>query len=74
MLSTPGVDYTGGAFYLAQREPPFPTTEHPFSAAGQLLIFRGNQGCGAVDYLHGMREVERGTANECRRFAVGIFQ
>jgi len=74
MLSTPGVDYRGGAFYLARREPPFDTTDFPFAAPGQLLVFRGNRGSGEVDYLHGMRLVERGSATTCRRFAVGLFQ
>jgi hypothetical protein len=74
MLSSPGVDYRGGSFYLAQREPPFDTADFPFASPGQLLVFRGNRGHAEVDYLHGMRLVERGSAATCRRFAVGLFQ
>ena len=74
MLSRPAVDYAGGTFYLADANPPFATRGFPFEAAGELLIFRGNRGNGAVEYLHGMREVERGTEEEVCRFAVGLFQ
>ena len=41
MLSTPGRDYRGGTFFLADRDPPFVTREFPFEAAGELLVFRG---------------------------------
>ena len=74
MLSTPGVDYTGGTFYLGNDDPPFETRDFPFQAAGELLVFRGRQGNGSVAYLHGMREVGAGTGAETRRFAVGLFQ
>ena len=74
MLSRPGVDYEGGAFYLAQREPPFGTASFPFAAAGELLVFRANKGHGDTDYLHGMGEVTKGSAEETRRVAVGLFQ
>ena len=74
MLSRPGLDFGGGAFYLADREPPHAKQDFPFTAAGELLIFRGNKGNGLVDYLHGMTTVTAGTAAETRRFAVGFFQ
>lgn len=74
MLSTPGADFGGGSFYLADRNPPFTVKEFPFSAAGELLVFRGNRGHGNVDYLHGMREVTAGTETVTRRFGVGLFQ
>lgn len=74
LLSRPGVDYSGGTFYLANRNPPFGRTEFPFTAAGELVVFRGNKGAGAVDYLHGMTEVTRGSEGETKRFAVGLFQ
>ena len=74
MLSTPGRDYRGGKFFLADRDPPFATREFPFEAAGELLVFRGNKGHGDVDWLHGMTEVEDGSAGGARRFAVGLFQ
>ena len=74
MLSSPGVDYNGGALYLADSNPPFRTTEFPFASAGELLIFRGNRGNGAIEYLHGLTPVTRGSGAETRRFAVGLFQ
>ena len=74
VLSAPGVDYNGGEFYLADRNPPFDQTLFPFSAAGQLLVFRGNPGFGTAEYLHGMRPVTKGTGDETQRFAVGMFQ
>ena len=74
MLSQPGEDYTGGAFYLADDNPPFGVTAFPFSRVGELLVFRGRQGNGTVKYLHGMREVTSGSESVTRRFAVGFFQ
>ena len=74
MLSRPGVDYTGGEFYLGDANPPFATKAFPFAHAGELLIFRGRQGNGSVKYLHGMQEVFAGSAAVTRRFAVGFFQ
>ena len=74
LLSQPGVDYTGGAFYLGDANPPFSTKAFPFTQAGELLVFRGRKGRGQVDYLHGMREVQAGSGEVTRRFAVGFFQ
>lgn len=74
MLSQPGIDYKGGAFYLGEAEPPFATKAFPFAHAGELLIFRGRQGHGDRAYLHGMQQVLAGSAAETRRFAVGFFQ
>lgn len=74
MLTTPGVDYGGGCFYLLDSNPPFTRTEFPFTAAGQLLVFRSNQGNGTVSYLHGMTEVTAGSEPVTKRFAVGLFQ
>ncbi|EOD39850.1 hypothetical protein EMIHUDRAFT_439820 [Emiliania huxleyi CCMP1516] len=74
LLSQPGVDYTGGEFYLADANPPFETQPFPFAAAGELLLFRGRQGHGAVEWKHGMQEVKAGSAKVTRRVAVGFFQ
>ena len=74
MLTEPGVDYRGGCFYLLDTNPPFTRTEYPFTAAGQLLVFRSNKGNGTVDYFQGMTEVTAGSASASRTFAVGFFQ
>ena len=76
MLSKPEFDYTGGAFYLADRSPPNAVAEFPFGNAGDLIIFCGNQGNGDVEYLHGITKVTAGSAGaaKTRRFAVGGFQ
>ena len=74
LLSEPGVDYTGGAFYLADANPPFETRSFPFASAGELLVFRGRKGHGTVEFLHGMSEVTAGSAEVTRRVAVGFFQ
>ena len=75
MLSKPGVDFNGGEFFMAN-DSKLPATMEtfPFTAAGQLIIFRGNQGTGAIKYLHGMTKVTAGSAPETKRFAVGLFQ
>jgi hypothetical protein len=74
MLSQPGEDYTGGEFYVANSEPPFAQRRVPFTCAGQLIIFRGNQGNGTVPILHAMTEVGAGAGGTACRFAVGFFQ
>lgn len=74
MLSQPGIDFTGGEFYLAEATPPHSVRHFPFTAAGELLVFRGRKGNGSVDYMHGMSEVRAGSAAVTRRAAVGLFQ
>ena len=76
ILSQPGVDYTGGAFYLGNDDPPFQKCSFPFDAAGDLLVFRGREakGTDAVKFLHGMEPVMAGSGEVTRRFAVGFFQ
>ena len=76
LLSQPGVDYTGGTFYLGDANPPFATSLFPFKFAGELLIFRGRKGEAedSVEYRHGMQEVSAGSGEVTRRFAVGLFQ
>ena len=71
MLSTPGVDYTGGTFFVVNSDeaPPALVTEFPFTAAGEIIVFRGGGAC-----MHGMTELFKGTAEETKRIGVGLFQ
>ncbi|KAL1521294.1 hypothetical protein AB1Y20_020963 [Prymnesium parvum] len=73
MLSTPGSDFTGGDTYTidaCSRR----ATELRYASAGDLAVFASSEQATGKHLYHGMRRVERGSAAECHRFAIGLFQ
>ena len=74
MLSEPGVDFTGGEFYVASKDAEsgkIVRTKVGFKNSGDLVLFRADKEGG---YDHGMLPVRRGSAANCERVAIGLFQ
>ena len=74
MLSKPGVDFTGGEFYVASKNAEsgrIVRTKVEFKNPGDLVLFRADKEGG---YEHGMLPVLRGSSTKCERVAIGLFQ
>ena len=68
LLSSPGIDFAGGDFFVAESKAPYTKVSCPFQNAGDLILFCGDE------YLHGMDEIKQGSGQTTRRIAVGLFQ
>ena len=71
MLSEPGVDFTGGEFYVlsdAAKEGVWIKKAVVFENRGDVVLFRSNG-----KYFHGMNVVSTGTSAVCHRVAVGLL-
>ena len=74
MLSEPGVDFTGGEFYVASKDAVsgrIVRTKVEFKNPGDLVLFRADKAGG---YEHGMLPVRKGSSSNCKRVAIGLFQ
>ena len=74
MVSRPGVDFTGGEFYVASKDAEsgkITRTKVEFENPGDVVLFRAdNEG----NYDHGMMLVGEGSAVTCQRVAIGLLQ
>ena len=74
MLSEPSVDFTGGEFYVASNDTEsgrIVRTKVEFKNSGDLVLFRADKEGG---YDHGMLPVRMGSAANCERVVIGLFQ
>lgn len=73
LLSHPGVDFSGGTFYVARKARGGGIIRHEvaLTSPGDLVVFQAGKGSG---WFHGILPVRRGTAEDCRREAVGLLQ
>ena len=74
MLSNPGVDFTGGEFYVASKDAEsgrIVRTKVEFKNPGDMVLFRADKAGG---YEHGMLPVRKGSSSICERVAIGLFQ
>lgn len=74
MVSKPGVDFTGGEFYVASKDAEsgkITRTKVEFKNPGDVVLFRADNEGG---YEHGMLTVGNGSAATCERVAIGLFQ
>ena len=74
MISRPGIDFTGGEFYVSSKDAEsgkITRTKVEFENPGDVVLFRAdNEG----NYDHGMLPVGKGSAATCQRVAIGLFQ
>lgn len=74
MVSKPGVDFSGGEFYVASKNENsgmVRRTKVEFQNPGDLVLFRADKKGG---YEHGMLPVRKGSSAKCERVAIGLFQ
>jgi len=80
LLSRPGLDFTGGDFYIVDPAAPAKTRQVQWRASGDLIVFAANskeKAEGAPrNWLHGFREVVAGSAGAagCHLCVVGLLE
>mmetsp|Transcript_23193 Transcript_23193/g.55494 ORF Transcript_23193/g.55494 Transcript_23193/m.55494 type:complete len:314 (+) Transcript_23193:174-1115(+) len=73
LLSRPGVDFSGGDFYIARKgqdEREISVFLVPLESQGDLVIFQASKRSG---WFHGVTRISKGTSEVCRREAVGLL-